>query len=99
MARGCSLSSEPSSAPVRRRFASRVNTPNSTAVSRTLDAQNENAACRMADGLGCDDDIARLWRVEKYDASHHAAISLHGFRCGAAGLPCTLVPAWGATLG
>src|SRR5438128_9577689 len=50
MPRGCRPSSAPSSAPVSRRSPSLVNSPISTAVSRTLEDQKANAVCRMGDG-------------------------------------------------
>src|SRR5258705_8252991 len=48
--RGCKSTSRPSSAPVTRRWPSRVNTSNSTAVRRTLDDQKAKAVFRIRSG-------------------------------------------------
>src|SRR6266699_459267 len=53
MPRGCNPSSRPSSAPVMRRWPSSVNTPNSTAVRRTLEDQKAKAVCRIWLGSSC----------------------------------------------
>src|SRR5438045_7292391 len=53
MPRGCSPSSEPSSAPVTRRLPSLVNSSNSTAVRRTLEDQKANAVWRIGPGSSC----------------------------------------------
>src|SRR5262245_35912865 len=76
MARGWNCNSVPSSAPVSRRSASLVKTPSSTAVSRTLDDQKENAVCRMADGLSRDDDMGKMWPTGKLKARSQVARAL-----------------------
>ena len=48
--RGCIPISPASSAPVNFRSRKTVNTPNSTALSKTLEFQNPNAVCKIGEG-------------------------------------------------